>query len=224
MVVQLELEVVVKDLCLINILLKENKSDNLLIVFTRNPELGKVKTRLAKTVGAESALRIYKFLLNHTEQTIRQLDEDKAVFFSAQVRSDDIWANNVYQKYLQIGDNLGEKMFNAFKNSFSLGYKKVIIIGSDLYDLKEKHIKESFQKLESNKYVVGPAKDGGYYLIGLTHLNNRIFKNKAWGTETVFKDTMNDLVNESVFLLEELNDIDTYEDMQHNAELKALIQ
>jgi len=204
--------------------LKENKSDNLLIVFTRNPELGKVKTRLAKTVGAESALRIYKFLLNHTEQTIRQLDEDKAVFFSAQVRSDDIWANNVYQKYLQIGDNLGEKMFNAFKNSFSLGYKKVIIIGSDLYDLKEKHIKESFQKLESNKYVVGPAKDGGYYLIGLTHLNNRIFKNKAWGTETVFKDTMNDLVNESVFLLEELNDIDTYEDMQHNAELKALIQ
>lgn len=204
--------------------MKENKSDNLLIVFTRNPELGKVKTRLAKTVGAESALRIYKFLLNHTEQTIRQLDEDKAVFFSAQVRSDDIWANNVYQKYLQIGDNLGEKMFNAFKNSFSLGYKKVIIIGSDLYDLKEKHIKESFQKLESNKYVVGPAKDGGYYLIGLTHLNNRIFKNKAWGTETVFKDTMNDLVNESVFLLEELNDIDTYEDMQHNAELKALIQ
>jgi len=199
-------------------------SKNLIIIFTRNPELGKVKTRLAKTVGNESALNIYKYLLNHTEQTIRNINSDKAVYYSVKVRDNDIWDNSIYQKHLQKGDDLGIRMLNAFDNAFHNNYKKVIIFGSDLFDLQPKHIEEAFNKLEDNDVVIGPAKDGGYYLLGMKTLHPQVFKNKVWGTSTVFKDTINDLQNESVFLLEELNDIDTYDDMKDNSSLKKLIK
>lgn len=199
-------------------------SKNLIIIFTRNPELGKVKTRLAKTIGDQSALNIYKFLLNHTEQTIKNIACNKAVYYSVKVRENDIWSNSIYQKYLQKGDDLGIRMHNAFENAFIKGYKKVIIIGSDLFDLKSNHIEEAFQKLDNNDVVIGSAKDGGYYLLGMKTLHPQVFKNKAWGTETVRKDTLQDLQNESIFLLEELNDIDTYDDMKGNSTLKNLIK
>jgi rSAM/selenodomain-associated transferase 1 len=197
---------------------------NLIIVFTRNPELGKVKTRLAKTVGNEFALNIYKFLLNHTEQTIRNIDADKAVYYSVKVRDNDMWNNSIYQKQLQQGDGLGIRMLNAFENAFQNNYKKVVIVGSDLFDLQPKHIEEAFNKLDDNNVVIGPAKDGGYYLLGMKKLYPQVFKNKVWGTETVRENTMQDLQNESVFLLEELNDIDTYDDMKDHSTLKKLIK
>jgi len=200
------------------------KEKNLIIIFTRNPELGKVKTRLAKTIGDESALNIYKFLLKHTEKTIRSINSDKVVYYSVKIRNNDIWDNSIYQKHLQKGNDLGLRMFNAFKIAFSNNYQKVIIVGSDLFDLESKHIDEAFQRLENNDAVIGPAKDGGYYLIGLKKLHTQVFKNKVWGTETVRKNTLQDLQNESVFLLEELNDIDTYDDMKDNSILKSLIK
>lgn len=199
-------------------------SKNLILIFTRNPELGKVKTRLAKTVGKESALKIYQYLLNHTEQTIKNSEADKAVYYSVKVRNNDIWDNSIYQKYLQQGDDLGVRMLNAFENAFQKNYKKVIIVGSDLFDLQAKHIEEAFHKLEKNDLVIGPAKDGGYYLLGMKTLHSQVFKNKNWGTDTVRKNTLQDLQNESVFLLEELNDIDTYDDMKDNSTLKNLIK
>lgn len=199
-------------------------SKNLIIIFTRNPELGKVKTRLAKTVGNESALNIYKFLLNHTEQTIKNIEADKAVYYSVKVRKNDIWSNSIYQKHLQKGNDLGVRMLNAFKDAFKNNYKKVIIVGSDLLDLKTKHIEEAFNKLEDNNVIIGPAKDGGYYLLGMKILNSKIFKNKEWGTSTVFQSTLNELQNESVFLLKELNDIDIYDDIKNIEELKLFVK
>ena len=73
-----------------------------------------------------------------------------------------------------------------------------------------------------NEYdaVIGPAKDGGYYLLGLKAANPKLFKNKEWGTETVRRDTLNDLKNSTVFTLDELNDIDTFEDMKPYNQLK----
>ncbi|RKE98406.1 TIGR04282 family arsenosugar biosynthesis glycosyltransferase [Ichthyenterobacterium magnum] len=198
-------------------------SKNLIIVFTRNPELGKVKTRLAKTIGDISALNIYKFLLEHTEKTIRNISSDKAVYYSVKIRDNDIWDTSIYQKYQQEGEDLGIKMLNAFKNGFESNYKKIIIVGSDLFDLEPKHIEEAFHKLDNHDVVIGPAKDGGYYLLGMKKLYSEVFKNKTWGTETVRQDTLNDLQNESVFLLEELNDVDTYNDIKDNNILKSLI-
>ena len=114
-------------------------------------------------------------------------------------------------------------MLNAFKSGFENNYEKIVIVGSDLYDLKPKHIEEAFHKLDNHDVIIGPAEDGGYYLLGMKKSHPEVFKNKAWGTETVRKNTLNDLENESVFLLEELNDIDTYDDLKHNQILKSFI-
>nr|WP_299031408.1 TIGR04282 family arsenosugar biosynthesis glycosyltransferase [uncultured Tenacibaculum sp.] len=192
------------------------KSKNLLLIFTRNPELGKVKTRLAKTIGNEAALDIYKFLLEHTKQVTQNLSCDKAVYYSVKVRENDIWNATTYQKHLQDGNDLGIRMHNAFQQAFSTGYEKVIIIGSDLPDLTSEHINKAFEKLNANDVVMGPAEDGGYYLLGMKKLHANIFQNKDWGTSTVRKDTLNDLQNESVHLLETLNDVDVFDDIKNN--------
>ncbi len=189
---------------------------NLLLIFTRNPELGKAKTRLAKTVGDETALEIYKFLLDKTKQVTTNLSCDKAVYYSVKVRENDIWTSDVFQKHQQKGEDLGIRMLNAFKDGFKAGYEKVMIIGSDLYDLTPNHINDAFSKLNTNDVVIGPAEDGGYYLLGMKNLQSAIFKNKKWGTATVRKDTLNDLHKVSVHLLEELNDVDVFDDIKNH--------
>lgn len=192
------------------------KNKNLLLIFTRNPELGKAKTRLAKSVGDETALDIYKFLLQKTKEVTYNLDCDKAVYYSVKIRENDIWDSTRYQKHQQTGEDLGVRMQNAFKESFETGYKKVMIIGSDLYDLTPKIIEDAFFKLEANDVVIGPAEDGGYYLLGMNILQSKIFKNKDWGTSSVKKDTLNDLQKVNVHLLTELNDVDVIEDIENN--------
>ncbi|CAA0174040.1 TIGR04282 family arsenosugar biosynthesis glycosyltransferase [Tenacibaculum maritimum] len=187
---------------------------NLLLIFTRNPELGKVKTRLAKAVGNETALTIYKFLLDKTKKVTQNLNCDKAVYYSVQIRNHDIWEEKNYQKKLQKGEDLGIRMHNAFQEAFENNYEKVLIIGSDLYDLTPNHIHEAFDKLNSNEVVIGPAKDGGYYLLGMKKLIPSIFKNKNWGTSSVRKDTLKDLEKVNVHLLEPLNDVDLIEDIE----------
>ena len=103
-------------------------STNLLLIFTRNPELGKCKTRLAATVGDQAALDIYNFLLQHTAKVTSQLSCDKAVYYSEEIWQDDVWDANTYEKKLQEGSDLGEKMINAFKEGFAAGYKNIIVI------------------------------------------------------------------------------------------------
>ena len=191
------------------------KSKNLLLIFTRNPELGKCKTRLAKTVGDESALKIYKFLLKHTVSITENLDVDKAVYYSVKIRDNDLWDKNIYQKYKQHGDDLGIRMKNAFKQGFEDGYKNIIIIGSDMYDLSQEDIEIAFSELENNQVVIGPAEDGGYYLLGMSSLQAQVFSHKDWGKETVLKDTLADLKSVSVKLLEERNDVDYFSDIKH---------
>jgi rSAM/selenodomain-associated transferase 1 len=111
-------------------------------------------------------------------------------------------------------------MENAFSELFSLGYEKIMIIGSDLLDLNQLHIKTAFEKLNQHDIVIGPSKDGGYYLLGMKRVHENIFKNKAWGTESVLNDTIKDLQNIDVEFLDELNDIDTFEDMKHYKQLE----
>lgn len=189
---------------------------NLLLIFTRNPELGKVKTRLAKKVGDTTALEIYKFLLQRTKDISSKVNADKAVYYSIKIREHDIWETAIYQKHQQIGEDLGIRMQNAFTNGFETGYEKVIIIGSDLYDLSSEDIENAFHQLNFNDVVLGPAEDGGYYLLGMKKLHSQVFYNKHWGTATVQKDTLRDLQDKKVFLLETLNDVDVFEDIKHH--------
>ncbi|WP_046742990.1 TIGR04282 family arsenosugar biosynthesis glycosyltransferase [Kordia zhangzhouensis] len=188
-------------------------SSTLIITFVRNPELGKVKTRLAQGIGEKAALEVYKELLQHTETVLQQLHVDKCVWYSVKIHTNDIWSDNIYQKAVQKGKDLGERMLHAFTEAFANHYKKVIIIGSDLYDLQPKHIEEAMEALNTNDIVLGPAKDGGYYLLGMNRLHKKAFTQKNWGTETVLQDTLNDLNAEKIHLLETLNDIDYAEDL-----------
>ena len=107
-------------------------------------------------------------------------------------------------------------MHHAFKNSFESGYDKVVVIGTDLFDLTPELIEDSFLSLDSNDVVLGPAKDGGYYLLGMKAFHTPLFNNKAWGTSSVREDTLKDLTNKKVHLLKELNDIDVVEDIKHH--------
>jgi rSAM/selenodomain-associated transferase 1 len=202
----------------------KTKNKNLLLIFTRNPELGKAKTRLAKTVGDETALEIYKFLLKKTRDVSSKVTSDKAVYYSVKVRENDIWDSSIYQKHQQVGEDLGVRMLNAFKNGFEAGYEKVMIIGSDLYDLTSENIETAFKGLDNNDIVLGPAEDGGYYLLGMNSLHSTIFKNKNWGTATVRKDTLSDLKDKKVFLLDELNDVDVFEDIEHHPAFQQFLK
>ena len=199
-------------------------SKNLLLVFTRNPALGKVKTRLAKTVGDKRALEIYTFLLERTRDIAAKVTADKAVYYSVKIRENDIWDATIFQKHLQVGEDLGIRMLHAFKNGFETGYEKVLIIGSDLYDLTSETIENAFKALENNEVVIGPAEDGGYYLLGMNSLEEKVFKNKDWGTETVRKDTLEDLKDKKVFLLGELNDVDVFEDIEHHPAFQTFLK
>lgn len=193
--------------------LEENK-DQLLLIFTRNPKLGKCKTRLAATIGEQAALDIYMILLRHTAEITKGLNCSKVVCYSEEVSENDLWDKGNYAKQLQEGNDLGERMYNAFKSGFQKGYKKIIIIGSDIYDLNSETIEEGFAEMENADFVIGPAADGGYYLIGMKALTNDIFLNKNWGTETVLEDTLNNLNHKKVKLLQIKNDIDVYEDLK----------
>ncbi|WP_347373147.1 TIGR04282 family arsenosugar biosynthesis glycosyltransferase [Aequorivita sp. Q41] len=190
-------------------------SKKALIIFTRNPELGKVKTRLAKTVGDESALKIYKFLLNHTVEITKKINVDKFVFYSETINQNDIWDTDIFKKKLQTGKDLGDRMNNAFLELFKIGYEKVIIIGSDMFDLDKKDLDSAFAALYTKQFVIGPATDGGYYLLGMNELNPAIFQDKNWGTSSVLGKTLENLKDEKYLLLEERNDVDYYEDIKN---------
>ena len=192
----------------------EENTDRLLLIFTRNPKLGKCKTRLAVVIGDQAALDIYMILLRHTAEITKDLNCSKEVYYSEEIPENDLWDKDNYAKQLQEGNDLGERMYNGFKSGFQKGYQKIIIIGSDIYDLNSETIEAGFNSLENSDFVIGPAADGGYYLLGMKTLNKEIFLNKNWGTETVLEDTLNNLNHKKVKLLQIKNDIDVYEDLK----------
>ena len=130
-----------------------------LLIFIKNPALGKVKTRLAKTVGALNALKIYQFLLDHTMEITFNLDSvDKFLFYNEFIPTKDEWPPNIYQKDIQKGDGLGEKMKNAFQNVFNENYKKVALVMPDCPKMSDTLIDKAFKSLDDHDFVLGPYK------------------------------------------------------------------
>lgn len=204
--------------------LKTNpKSKRLLLIFTRNPELGKCKTRLAAKIGDHAALDVYVFLLEHTKNITSTLNATRQVYYSEAIAKNDIWHLDAYEKKLQTGADLGKRMQNAFADGFADGYEQILIIGSDMYDLTSSDLEQAFDALATHEVVLGPAEDGGYYLLGLSSMHEALFENKQWGTETVLKDSLADLEGIPYFLLEEKNDVDYYEDIKDIAVFKPFL-
>lgn len=188
------------------------KEDNALIIFARKPELGKVKTRLAASIGNNKALNIYKLLLNHTRSVAKAANATTFIFVTESV-TDDFWGS--FPCELQSGENLGEKMHHAFELIFAKGYKKCVIIGSDCPELSTEIINYAFEVLKDHAAVIGGANDGGYYLLGTKKLVPSLFQNKAWSTANVFENTIQDFINENLSYkqLPFLNDLDEEKDI-----------
>lgn len=188
----------------------------LLLIFVKNPERGYVKTRLAQTVGEEKAYQIYLKLLIHTVKVAEQVDSEKQIWYSSFIDETDGLGGPDFDKKLQKGNDLGERMKNAFKNGFENGFEKILIIGSDCPEIKPQIIEDAFTGLDQNDVVIGPSEDGGYYLLGLRELIPGIFNEISWSTERVFSETINVLkkAEKHVTLLPTLNDIDTAEDLR----------
>ena len=195
-------------------MIHEKTSDNYIIIFVKNPEKGKVKTRLAKTMGDDRALEIYLMLLDYTREIVQPLEADKGVFYSSFIDRKDLWQDG-FQKRIQVTGNLGAKMHEAFSEIFAEGYQKVIILGSDCYELNTGLIEEAFQSLDDNDVVIGPARDGGYYLLGMRNFLPQLFANKSWSTEVLLDETKAELEsgNLSYRLLPTLSDVDHEEDL-----------
>lgn len=184
----------------------------LVIVFVKNIKLGKVKTRLAKTIGNQGAFEVYKALVQVTENATKSLDTDLRVYFSDAI-VDTKW-KDAY-KAVQQGEDLGKRMQNAFLKGFEDGYERIVLIGSDLPDISATHIQNGLDALDTSEIVFGPAEDGGYYLIGLSKMTNMVFENKPWSQSHLLTETLSELKenNKRFTTLETLNDIDTFEDL-----------
>ncbi|MFN7117236.1 MAG: TIGR04282 family arsenosugar biosynthesis glycosyltransferase [Saprospiraceae bacterium] len=189
---------------------------NTLLIFIKNPVIGKVKTRIAETAGAVRALQIYLELLRHTRELALQVDSQRLLCYSDFIDETDNWHPADFQKQLQQGNDLGERMRHAFALAFAQGASKAIIIGSDCVALTGAIIEAAFRKLEEYPFVIGPTPDGGYYLLGMNRFEPSVFDNIQWSTEAVLPTTLQRIqtLQQACFLLPELPDIDFEADWQ----------
>ena len=189
------------------------------ILFTRYPEPGKVKTRLIPALGPKGACEHHRRM---TELAVTQLRELSSFrFLSVEVRFEG-GNENLMQEWLgtdlcfspQGQGDLGIRMERAFQEAFQSGFKSVVLIGSDCPDRNAKIVEKAFDGLKNNDLILGPARDGGYYLIGLKE-PQPLFTNIPWGSAEVFNLTQEkaQALGLNVLLLETLQDIDRPEDL-----------
>ncbi|TNE56444.1 MAG: glycosyltransferase [Bacteroidetes bacterium] len=186
----------------------------ILLIFIKNPRLGRVKTRLARTVGATRALQIYRQLLEHTRLAALAVQAERWVYYSEQVEAQDIWEDTVFRKFSQSGSDLGYRMASAFADAFRTGATRAVIIGSDCPELSGSFLESAFSALEEVDFVLGPAADGGYYLLGMNTPAPWIFEDIRWSTASVLAHTLKKIqaAGMTYTLLPELSDIDTEAD------------
>lgn len=186
-----------------------------LLIFIKNPEKGKVKTRLAGDIGEEKALQWYMHMLNHTRETVRQVEASRYLYYSKFIDEKDEWNSEEFSKKLQPGGDLGNRMSKAFEEAFAAGHQRVLIIGSDCLDLRVHHLRDAVEALQNHDFVIGPANDGGYYLLGMRQYTPEIFQGIAWSTESVFSETTKSIekLGKTYATLEELVDVDYESDL-----------
>lgn len=187
-----------------------------LIIFQKNAQLGKVKTRLAASIGNEKALEIYQWLTAYTHEQLRGINVDKFLYFSDFIPENPVGDYTNYQFEVQSGENLGERMSNAFLQLFKSGYKSVVIIGTDCPEMTRNDIEKAFLNLEQVDLVIGPARDGGYYLLGMRSYFPELFSDISWSTSEVLVSTLDraDKLNLEYEFLKVLSDIDTLSDWE----------
>jgi uncharacterized protein len=194
---------------------------NSVIIFAKYPEEGKVKTRLAKSFGYEFAAGFYRAMTDHLLNVCRTLPEQDFsldLFYNDLTKTEQINKinGNRFVIHLQEGNNLGEKMKNAFHLQFKKGFKKIVIIGTDCPEINADILLKSFEELSNSDIVIGPSSDGGYYLLGMKMQHPFLFEGIEWSSDRVLSETLVKIKEKNLILfqLPELNDIDTEEDLR----------
>jgi len=187
---------------------------NTLALFAKNPEAGKVKTRLGKILGMENAKHLYEaflkdLIIQHKEQPYHfTIFSNSLNLFPLK----DLGGGGTLLKQ-QEGNNLGDKMQHAFRTLLKTS-KKVVIIGSDMPHLTPKIVNEAFNSLEDHDIVLGPTEDGGYYLIGMKK-DHDVFTGIPWSTKEVLQKSLKKIEDNHLthHLLEKGFDVDVIDDM-----------
>ncbi len=185
-----------------------------LLIFLREPILGKVKTRLAADIGDEAALNVYNELLTHTLTVARSVPWIRQLWYSDQpTRTSVEW--ELFEIHEQEGDDLGARMSHAFARAFDEGRGPAVLIGTDCPGLRAEHLHQAMDALGTCDVVIGPASDGGYYLIGLREPQPELFEGIAWSTSTVLEDTIRicDTLQLHTKRLTTLGDVDVKDDL-----------
>ncbi|TAK33427.1 MAG: glycosyltransferase [Saprospiraceae bacterium] len=192
-----------------------------LILFIKNLTPGKVKTRIAATAGDDMALKIYQTLLAHTRDVALDVAACRYVFYSHFIEKNDGWPEAAFIKKKQSGADIGERMAHAI-GAVLLAHSKAVLAGGDIPGLRPEIIEQAFEYLTSHDFVIGPASDGGYYLIGMKEPQPSIFHGIAWSTDKVFAQTVAAIekLGKTFATLPTLPDVD-YEDdwREHGWEL-----
>ena len=211
-----------------------------LIIFVKNPIPGTVKTRIARIVGNDIAVTVYQHLLTYTQQVAAAVAANKpshterqiVVYYGDFINMDDGW--NGFGKQLQTGNptlanDLGHRMLTAFQEQFEAGGTafqgtdsragRVVIIGSDCLDLTPNHLDRAFAALETADVVIGPATDGGYYLLGMNQLYPALFADTLPWSHPDLRERTEAIIQKNgltLVLLDELTDIDEWADYEHH--------
>jgi uncharacterized protein len=194
--------------------------DSCILIFIKLPEKGSVKTRLAKDLDHGFVQTLYRNFVLDLLKTLAKVKWPIIIYFHPPESGNAVskWLGKNYTFAPQKGIELGERMKNAFRETFAKGFTKAVILGSDLPDLQKNILDMAFKALNVNDIVIGPSADGGYYLIGFRHNSflPEVFKGISWGTDTVLKDTLKILreKNYKAYFLPELRDVDTIEDLK----------
>jgi rSAM/selenodomain-associated transferase 1 len=195
-------------------------SKNCVLFFVKYPALGKVKTRLAEQIGQDAAADLYRNFVTDILATLKSLDVNFKIVFALGNSQEQFqqWLGKEYSYIPQVGQDLGQRMKNAFLEAFNEGFKDVVVIGSDSPDLPRKYLELAFTALDTNDVVIGPSSDGGYYLIGFTReaFLPEAFERISWSSNKVFEQTVNILkrYSQSLYLLPQWYDVDTLADLE----------
>ncbi len=195
-------------------------SNKCIILFVKYPEKGKVKTRLSARIGDETTLNLYRCFVSDLIGTLVNSRYTFKIAFSPPDSEEQIisWLGSEHTYTPQMGGDLGQRMENAFRETFSEGFNEVLVIGTDIPDISPSLIDKAFEALENSDAVIGPCFDGGYYLIGFTVKNflSDIFRGITWSTEEVIRETLDVFLKNgyTVHVLPKLRDIDRIEDLR----------
>lgn len=191
-----------------------------LIIMTRVPIPGQTKTRLMDILSGTECAELHTAFLRDIFITFEQLKDDVAIYLTYTPEDSLHILDPIIPPYIetfpQSGEDLGDKMRHAIETVLVKGYKKVILMGSDIPDIKAEDIRDAFRIMDDYDIVFGPSYDGGYYLVGMKKRNDSLFAiNKKWGGKSVLESTIDKGNNQglSIGLAKKYQDIDTKEDL-----------